>query len=165
MVARRRSEPATQHHHPDYSVAADFRRHLVFVIRQIRSRRRGRRDARQFWPIAASHHLQGTHDVTFDDVAGIEEAKEEVMEIVEFLKNPKKFQRLGGRIPRGVLLVWRTGNRQDAPRQGHRRRGGRAVLLDQRLGFRRDVRRRGRQPRARPVQAGQGQQPLHHLPG
>jgi cell division protease FtsH len=44
-------------------------------------------------------------DVTFADVAGIEEAKEEVMEIVEFLKNPRKFQRLGGRIPRGVLLV------------------------------------------------------------
>jgi len=43
--------------------------------------------------------------ITFKDVAGIEEAKEEVAEIIEFLKNPKKFQRLGGRIPRGVLLV------------------------------------------------------------
>ncbi|MBN2019391.1 MAG: ATP-dependent zinc metalloprotease FtsH [Sedimentisphaerales bacterium] len=43
--------------------------------------------------------------ITFEDVAGIEEAKEEVAEIIEFLKNPKKFQRLGGRIPRGVLLV------------------------------------------------------------
>jgi cell division protease FtsH len=48
-------------------------------------------------------------NITFDDVAGIEEAKEEVMEIVEFLKNPKKFQRLGGRIPRGVLLVGEPG--------------------------------------------------------
>jgi cell division protease FtsH len=46
-----------------------------------------------------------TVDVTFNDVAGVDEAKEEVNEIVEFLKNPGKFQRLGGRIPRGVLLV------------------------------------------------------------
>ncbi|MFN3167013.1 MAG: ATP-dependent zinc metalloprotease FtsH [Phycisphaeraceae bacterium] len=43
--------------------------------------------------------------VTLGDVAGIEEAKDEVGEIIEFLKNPKKFQRLGGRVPRGVLLV------------------------------------------------------------
>jgi cell division protease FtsH len=43
--------------------------------------------------------------VTFADVAGIDEAKEEVAEIIEFLKNPKKFTKLGGRIPRGVLLI------------------------------------------------------------
>jgi cell division protease FtsH len=43
--------------------------------------------------------------VTLNDVAGIDEAKDEVGEIIEFLKNPKKFQRLGGRVPRGVLLI------------------------------------------------------------
>jgi len=43
--------------------------------------------------------------VTFNDVAGVDEAKEELQEVIEFLKEPKKFQRLGGKIPRGVLLV------------------------------------------------------------
>ena len=48
-------------------------------------------------------------NVTFDDIAGIEEAKDEVAEIITFLKNPRKFQRIGGRIPRGVLLVGEPG--------------------------------------------------------
>ncbi|MBN2315698.1 MAG: ATP-dependent zinc metalloprotease FtsH, partial [Sedimentisphaerales bacterium] len=55
----------------------------------------------------SKHRLAGKDRVrvTFEDVAGVEEAKDEVAEIIEFLKNPRKFQRLGGRIPRGVLLV------------------------------------------------------------
>ena len=47
--------------------------------------------------------------VTFDDVAGIDEAKEELQEVVEFLQSPDKFQRLGGKIPKGVLLVGAPG--------------------------------------------------------
>jgi cell division protease FtsH len=55
----------------------------------------------------SKHRLQSKErvKVTFEDVAGVEEAKDEVAELIEFLKNPKKFQRLGGRIPRGVLLI------------------------------------------------------------
>ncbi len=53
------------------------------------------------------HKIRGKEStkITFKDVAGIEEAKEEVAETIEFLKNPKKFKKIGGRIPRGVLLV------------------------------------------------------------
>lgn len=57
----------------------------------------GRSRARMYTPEMAN--------VTFEDVAGIEEAKEEVKEIIEFLRSPQRFQRLGGRIPRGVILV------------------------------------------------------------
>ncbi|MEK7485116.1 MAG: AAA family ATPase, partial [Planctomycetota bacterium] len=57
----------------------------------------------------AKLHIKERTGITFNDVAGIDEAKSEVQEIVEFLKNPEKFQRLGGRIPRGVLLIGSPG--------------------------------------------------------
>src|SRR5947208_8841360 len=52
---------------------------------------------------------ESTNTVTFADVAGCEEAKEEVAELVDFLRDPSKFQKLGGRIPRGVLMVGSPG--------------------------------------------------------
>ncbi|MEQ1507252.1 MAG: ATP-dependent metallopeptidase FtsH/Yme1/Tma family protein, partial [Myxococcota bacterium] len=52
---------------------------------------------------------EGGRRVTFQDVAGIEESKEELQEIVEFLKDPRKFTKLGGRIPKGVLLMGSPG--------------------------------------------------------
>ncbi len=58
---------------------------------------------------ATLYNADNRTGVTFSDVAGIEEAKEEVGEIVQFLKSPEKFKRLGGRIPRGVLLVGAPG--------------------------------------------------------
>ena len=51
----------------------------------------------------------GKVKTTFRDVAGVEEAKEEVQELVDFLRDPSKFQKLGGKIPRGILMVGSPG--------------------------------------------------------
>ncbi|MFO1482641.1 MAG: ATP-dependent zinc metalloprotease FtsH [Verrucomicrobiaceae bacterium] len=76
---------------------------FYFLVRQqIRSAGRG---ALSFGKSKAKMLSQDRNKVTFKDVAGVEEAKEEVQELVEFLKDPKKFQRLGGKIPKGVLMV------------------------------------------------------------
>ena len=76
---------------------------LYFLfVRQMRIAGRG---AMSFGKSRARLMTRDRNKVTFDDVAGIDEAKEEVQEIIEFLKDPKKFQKLGGRIPKGVILV------------------------------------------------------------
>ncbi|HZL36097.1 MAG TPA: ATP-dependent zinc metalloprotease FtsH [Tepidisphaeraceae bacterium] len=80
-----------------------------FIFRQLRNSAGAGGMLGNFGKAKAKIMSKEHTNITFDDVAGIEEAKEEVMEIVEFLKNPKKFQRLGGRIPRGVLLVGEPG--------------------------------------------------------
>ncbi|MCL4461812.1 MAG: ATP-dependent zinc metalloprotease FtsH [Nitrospirae bacterium] len=74
----------------------------VFFMRQMQS---GGNKAMSFGKSRAKLITEDKRKITFADVAGVEEAKEEVAEIVEFLKDPTKFQRLGGRIPKGVLVV------------------------------------------------------------
>lgn len=78
----------------------------VFFMRQMQA---GGNKALSFGKSRAKMFSGLQKKVTFKDVAGVDEAKEELQEIIEFLKNPKKFQRLGGRIPKGVLLVGAPG--------------------------------------------------------
>jgi cell division protease FtsH len=77
-----------------------------FFIRQIKMAGKG---ALSFGKSKARMLNKERNRTTFKDVAGVEEAKEEVSELVEFLKDPKKFQRLGGRIPKGILMVGAPG--------------------------------------------------------
>jgi cell division protease FtsH len=80
---------------------------IYFLVRQqIRTAGRG---ALGFGKSKAKMLAQDRNKVTFKDVAGCDEAKEEVQELVEFLKDPKRFQRLGGKIPKGVLMVGSPG--------------------------------------------------------
>ena len=74
----------------------------IFFMRQMQG---GKGGAMGFGKSKAKLLSEARGKVTFDDVAGIEEAKEEVEEIVEFLKDPRKFRRLGGKIPKGALLI------------------------------------------------------------
>ena len=80
----------------------------VYFMRQMQGVGGGR-GAMSFGKSRARLLSEDQVTVTFADVAGIEEAKEEVVEIVEFLKDPSKFQRLGGKIPKGVLMVGSPG--------------------------------------------------------
>ena len=79
----------------------------LLMLRQAQS---GSNQAMSFGKSRARLHTENRPKVTFEDVAGVDEAKEELQEVIEFLKHPKKFQPLGAKIPRGVLLVGPPGS-------------------------------------------------------
>src|SRR6202042_3482835 len=103
-----------------------------FLLRQMQS---GGNKAMSFGKSRARLLSMQQKKITFKDVAGVDEAKEELKEIIEFLREAQKFQRLGGRIPKGVLLVGPPGT-------------GKTLLA-----LRRDVRRRRRIARPRSLRA------------
>ena len=103
---------------------------LIFMLRQAQG---SNSQAMSFGKSRARMFSGNKPTVTFQDVAGVDEAKEELEEVVEFLKYPEKFSSLGARIPQGVLLLGPPGTGKTLLEQGRGRRGGRALLLDQRL--------------------------------
>ena len=134
-------------------------RRLGVFMRQMQG---GGRGAMGFGKSKAKLLTEAHGRVTFDDVAGIDEAKDDLLEIVEFLKDPAKFQRLGGRIPKGALLVGPPGTGKTLLARAIA--GEANVRFSQfRFGFRRNVCRRRRKPRARHVRAGQIQRAVHYF--
>ncbi|GAA2905939.1 hypothetical protein GCM10020220_113990 [Nonomuraea rubra] len=104
-----------------------------------------------------------TPKTTFADVAGADEAIEELQEIKEFLQAPAKFQAIGAKIPKGVLLYGPPGTGKTLLAARSPGEAGVPFLLDLRFRLRRDVRRCRCLAGSRPVRAGEGQRPGDHL--
>ena len=102
----------------------------------------------QFGRSRARRYQPAGDQVTFEDVAGIEEAKAELTEVVDFLRHPEKYQKLGGRIPHGVLLSGPPGTGKTLLARAVAGEAERPVLLHGRVRVRRGHRRRRRLARA-----------------
>ena len=82
---------------------------IIFFIVLFRNAQAGGGQAMAFGKSKAKMMIENNVEVSFEDVAGIDEAKEELEEVVDFLKNPERYQKLGARVPKGVLLVGAPG--------------------------------------------------------
>ena len=90
---------------------------FMFFMRQMQGGAGGRGGPMSFGKSRARLMNEDQINTTFADVAGVDEAKEDVKELVDFLKDPGKFQRLGGKIPRGILMVAQPGPERHRHRQ------------------------------------------------
>ena len=133
----------------------------IFIMRQMQKNAGG--GAMGFGKSRARMLTQKEGRVTFEDVAGIDEAREELQEIVEYLKDPGRFARLGGKIPKGALLVGSPGTGKTLLARAIAGEAGVPVLHHFGLGLCRNVRRRRRQPRPRHVRASQEIGAMHRL--
>ena len=132
----------------------------VFFMRQMQS---GGGRAMGFGKSRARMLTEKQGRVTFEDVAGIDEAKSELQEIVEFLKDPQKFQRLGGKIPKGVLLVGPPGTGKTLLARAIAGEANVPFFTISGSDFVEMFVGVGASPRARHVRAGQEERALHHL--
>ncbi len=132
---------------------------FIFMMRRLG----GAGSAMAFGRSRGKLYAQEDIGITFNDVAGIDEAVDELREVVDFLKTPEKYQVLGGRIPKGVLLVGPPGTGKTLLAKAIAGEAGRAIFQPFGIGFRGDVRGRGGGPGPRHVPASAGQGPMHRV--
>ena len=132
----------------------------IFFMRQMQS---GSGRAMGFGKSRAKLLTERHGRVTFEDVAGVDEAKADLQEIVEFLRDPQKFQRLGGRIPRGALLVGPPGTGKTLIARAVAGEANVPFFTISGSDFVEMFVGVGASPRARHVRAGQEERALHHL--
>ncbi len=133
----------------------------IFFMRQMQGGAGGK--AMGFGKSKAKLLTEAHGRVTFDDVAGVDEAKEDLQEIVEFLRDPQKFQRLGGRIPRGVLLVGPPGTGKTLTARAVAGEANVPFFTISGSDFVEMFVGVGASARARHVRAGEEERALHHL--
>ena len=132
----------------------------IFLSRQMQG---GAGKAMGFGKSRAKMLTEAHGRVTFEDVAGVDEAKQDLQEIVEFLRDPGKFQRLGGRIPRGVLLVGPPGTGKTLIARAVAGEANVPFFTISGSDFVEMFVGVGASPRARHVRAGEEERALHHL--
>jgi cell division protease FtsH len=111
----------------------------------------------------AKIYMEDDVPVRFADAAGVDEARQELAEVTSFLKEPERYTRVGGQIPRGILLVGPPGTGKTLLAKAVAGESGGAIFQPERFGIRRDVRRLRCRARQGSLQGSQSEGALHHF--